>query len=572
MNNKHRKFGSNKMADNESQHSGDYDGDEENEEENDQFLLEYFSRTPDNDLFRPALADEQKIGFFSLDRSCQTEETEIIDLKEMTKVITQLTEDAASMKRDINFARHVMEADFEAKLQHKSVELYCRVNDQIGEIEKVHAERVGTVRRAFKQQLSDAISRMHAYYQEEMKRRLSKDKDGVSGEAEKWEAKCKELQATIQRNEAVIQMLKQQLSAAQKEQDELAHQKPPSRTESVIAEIDSLRDEICDYQEKMQKQGKAMQKKERELDETKTELNHRLEELEKERIMIQQLKSEKEDLQSASEEGKAAEKRQLETMRLQLKQEMDDKIRMAKEEALSNARKEAEVMQGAEQDKINQLIQEKKDLQKILEKERAKANMKTAEQVALERAQYQEARLQAECARLRKEMDKGHKTWEKKFAILQQSLHALKDESFLRQTLQRQAAQLHQASISYAYDHPVGITPTRQQQPQQGVPVKKPLPHIGKSGKSPAPDYISYTVSAGSGRGTTVPPMDENQVMSGDEQDLPPEFVPIPAPPVRSMTDCAAEVKSTGSVAGSNADSRPSTRSHIVVLPSVEAQ
>ena len=30
------------------------------------------------------------------------------------------------------------------------------------------------------------------------------------------------------------------------------------------------------------------------------------------------------------------------------------------------------------------------------------------------------------------------------------SLHALKDESYLRQTLQKQSAQLHQASISYA--------------------------------------------------------------------------------------------------------------------------
>ena len=42
------------------------------------------------------------------------------------------------------------------------------------------------------------------------------------------------------------------------------------------------------------------------------------------------------------------------------------------------------------------------------------------------------------------------------------SLHALKDESYLRQTMQRQAAQLHQASISYAVSdvtppiHPLG--------------------------------------------------------------------------------------------------------------------
>ena len=37
--------------------------------------------------FRPTLADVQKIGFFSLDRSSQTDVTEIVDLKEMTEVL-----------------------------------------------------------------------------------------------------------------------------------------------------------------------------------------------------------------------------------------------------------------------------------------------------------------------------------------------------------------------------------------------------------------------------------------------------------------------------------------------------
>ena len=42
--------------------------------------------------FRPSLAEEQKIGFFSQDRCTQTEETEVIDLKEMTEIIEQLLE------------------------------------------------------------------------------------------------------------------------------------------------------------------------------------------------------------------------------------------------------------------------------------------------------------------------------------------------------------------------------------------------------------------------------------------------------------------------------------------------
>ena len=51
---------------------------------------------------------------------------------------------------------------------------------------------------------------------------------------------------------------------------------------------------------------------------------------------------------------------------------------------------------------------------------------------------------------MKEEIERIHRMWEKKFSILQASMHALKDESYLRQTLQRQAATLHHASVSYA--------------------------------------------------------------------------------------------------------------------------
>ena len=36
---------------------------------------------------RPDLADQHKVGFFGLDRTSQTDVTEIVDLKEMTEVL-----------------------------------------------------------------------------------------------------------------------------------------------------------------------------------------------------------------------------------------------------------------------------------------------------------------------------------------------------------------------------------------------------------------------------------------------------------------------------------------------------
>lgn len=48
-------------------------------------------------------------------------------------------------------------------------------------------------------------------------------------------------------------------------------------------------------------------------------------------------------------------------------------------------------------------------------------------------------------------MSKKHmkKIWEKKIAILQESLHTLRNEMYLRQTLEKQATMLHRANINY---------------------------------------------------------------------------------------------------------------------------
>jgi len=56
--------------------------------------------------------------------------------------------------------------------------------------------------------------------------------------------------------------------------------------------------------------------------------------------------------------------------------------------------------------------------------------------------------------RYKKEIIRVNKAWERKFGILQASLHALKDESYLRQHLEKQHTTLHQATITYAVGSP----------------------------------------------------------------------------------------------------------------------
>ena len=71
------------------------------------------------------------------------------------------------------------------------------------------------------------------------------------------------------------------------------------------------------------------------------------------------------------------------------------------------------------------------------------------------------------------------------------------------------------------------IQPPAPPQPAPGQPLNVP----GVLGEK---DYISYTVSAPSGRGTAMFSVDENQVMSdGEQDDIPTDVQPLPDPPSR---------------------------------------
>lgn len=217
---------------------------------------------------------------------------------------------------------------------------------------------------------------------------------------------------------------------------------------------------------------------------------------------------------------------------------MEAKMQEAREEALKEAQKEALSLQNKEKDKLKLLMDQKKLLEEQLAKEKNRNNTKSQGEIDAEKYKRNEQKLKEEIQRLKQEIERVHRTWEKKFAILQQSLHALKDESYLRQTLQRQAAALHHAAVSYATDTPMGIMPSSK----RSSPMKKPpLPEIPKSQKGPGTqpnqgdkDYISYTVSAPSGRGTAMLSVDENQVLSdGEKEDIPTDVEPLPDPPKR---------------------------------------
>ncbi|XP_076095213.1 uncharacterized protein LOC143065496 isoform X10 [Mytilus galloprovincialis] len=563
-----------------------------------------FSHASNADQDKPSLADHHKVGFFTLDRCSQTDVTEVVELKDMTEVLQLLLKDVHKMKRDINLTKSVMQADYEAKVQEKATELYCRINEKVAELERIHEDRVSTVRKAFRQQLADAVARLAVLYNKNLENKMQKEKQKQAGDQYLLDEKYRELQQTIQQNQNVIAMLKMQLSAYQQSKMDLESnveadpkviesaspsERPsnnsPASIQSPIEsvsmrtpspqfnqELEDLRVEVEDLNVKvnnLQDQVDNKDDENKKLDQQIEVLNQELdqEKMKFDKLIHQRRKINKdlENTKKAAENEKASSEKltfkdirqftKMDKQRAEMERMFQQKLQKAQEEAEANAQRESIAQQSAEKDKVKLLQDQKKLLEEQLAKERKKNQEKAEMDTDIDKYVKNEKRLKEEIERLKRETERVHRTWEKKFAILQQSLHALKDESYIRQTLQRQAAALHHAAVSYAVDTPMGILPTSK----INSPIKKPvIPDIGRGRQQPPPqpsqgqplnvggvlgekDYISYTVSAPSGRGTAMFSVDENQVMSEGEDDLPVDVQPLPDPPSRPSRELVTD-------------------------------
>ncbi|WAQ94028.1 CJ067-like protein [Mya arenaria] len=456
------------------------------------------------------------------DRILSTDVTEVVDLKEMTEVLQILLRDVDELKRDINLTKHVMQADYESKLRERSLELYCRINERVSDLEKMHEERVGTVRRAFRQQLSDAIARVAVLYNKNLQRKVRQEKSQNESDADLREERYKELQATIQRNESIIQMLKSQIEQLQN-----------NRSQSVSPSLDdserpsAVTPQTPSYADTPPGSAVTPVRPPSVRERMKSK------EVQIEGSLHSKTPSVNYEAEALRDELDAATQR-LSSLQDSLQEREDENTKLSKkvdslDDELTNERMEKEKLRMEIQSIHSALQQDKANSQKMIEKQ--KEEMEKLMQERLRQAQMQSSQTLEEEAKARQKAEK------EKLAFI---LHALKDESYIRQQLQRQAANLHHAAVSYSVDSPLGIHPTKNRSS-----VKRPLPEIPKYSKPVNPgatpggfadkDYISYTVSAPSGRGTAIFSADENQIMSEtDREDIPADVVPLPDRPTRN--------------------------------------
>ncbi|XP_060137046.1 uncharacterized protein C10orf67 homolog, mitochondrial [Zootoca vivipara] len=404
-------------------------------------LTLYFSSDELEPDYRHTISDNLKIGFGVSDHATQTDTSEIGDIKvfiETTRTLLQFTD---TLYNDFAMYRKILKAQYEEKIQEEATKLWQAINDRLKYIDDFYKQKEVKLRYSYQQQLCDALAILQTNYNKYFL--LDPSEEGgetLLSKIQRLRGKLEEQAATIENLEAEVTRLKQispekivhdlmiekdLLQQANLElKGENAHLLDKlKRLQDVIKlkakEMTNLEAEIKLMQDKRQNDMKTIEKLQNSQEIIKLELDR-----EKQRVLAKALAP-------SVQEGKLAKKG-----RKGLKGKVVKAAAVFAAVATATATKE--VRQAAAKE-AELLEDEKKALQ---------------EEIKRLRKSERDAKLRVK--RLEQELSKSSRSWEMKFEILKKSLHAIKDEMFLRQSL-RQSAKFRRPSLADKTASPLHI-------------------------------------------------------------------------------------------------------------------
>ncbi|XP_053323116.1 uncharacterized protein C10orf67 homolog, mitochondrial [Spea bombifrons] len=438
---------------------------------------------------RPSISDKLRVGVYDRENASQTDLSEILELKELTGVLQTLVKSYDVLKKDVILHKNILQAEYEQKIQAQASELYGRINNAVRDLEAVHKKKVSTLRRSFQTQLIDALAVIRAKYER--------------GDVEDHKTDTKALKQKVSEQDILINSLKAQILELEEHEHPtqiVFESEDDPEKERLVEENREMKEEIDTLQDKIQQLENVLMEKEKHIRALELDVGAIKQKMEKDQKTIEKLLSESNSLKIEFEKEKSAmvimlqqQKEEMETiMKTKLLEKEKEQARIEQEH---QARLEQERQARLKQESESQILE---DIQKqrqllLLETEQLK---KIQQKVMIptggqESGSEEKEKLLAQIKkllhvkeehemtihRLRREPERINKMWEKKFEILKHSYHAIKDEMFLRQSLHRQAMNLHRVSVSYMMDG-IGTAPASHPAKNNFYLPTLPLPQI----------------------------------------------------------------------------------------------
>nr|CAI9713455.1 unnamed protein product [Rangifer tarandus platyrhynchus] len=448
--------------------------------------LEQFRLSP-----RFTISDDLKVGFFSTDHATQTDSSEILPLKELSLATQNLVQITKSLQVDFGFLKQLIQLKFEDRLKEESCRLFNSLHDRIMTIEKHYQQNEESLRKCYNQQLADAIGTIKGMYQQyfEVEEEKTSLQDAMT-------VKMNILLKRLREKEEVIKELREELdqyeeNGSQKvdsfikessplrttlEKENLEFKTENERLLQVISELEEeiqlnvkensvLEDEIISLKEMADKDHKTIQKLIGGRDRLVSEL-----ELEKS-LVQDMVNKQKEDLEMRRKYDAIVAKRPRSTKGKEtLSAQWPSQPKSA---GASSLRPRSSSIRSSPS-KTKRVKSPKKTLKEepptathavpaVMHGEKMQASMAKIEEekrVLEEQIQVLKSKLEKEkkkSERIKNESEHISKNWEKKFLILRNSFHVLKNEMFTRHTLFRQFAVLADTSFNYVKVKPLFV-------------------------------------------------------------------------------------------------------------------
>ncbi|XP_025004144.2 uncharacterized protein C10orf67 homolog, mitochondrial isoform X1 [Gallus gallus] len=345
---------------------------------------------------RPCISDDLKIGYHTRDHATQTDIKEIPELNELAIATQALIELTHSLQKDLFIYKSTIQARYEEKIEEQASNLYKYVNDRLTDIETFHKRKEVQIRQSYQQQLCDALAVLRANIEKYYNIDIE-DRECSPGKLLRF------LRDKLREKESIIEDLKRKMQEYQETE----------RTKMVVFEDDD-------------RGNKKLEKENEEFKEEVFKLRNDIARLEN-------------SLQHSEKEKRALDRQ---VQRMQLKMESDEQTVQQLVEFQEQMKAELENRRSLDKNLITNVAPEQQSAERSL----------TAENGKLKTCEGQERQTIA-----RKEAEQSNAIWKKKFQIVQNSLHAIKDEMFLRQTLQHRLLALRYTSPGETMICPVCI-------------------------------------------------------------------------------------------------------------------
>ncbi|XP_023112192.2 uncharacterized protein C10orf67 homolog, mitochondrial isoform X3 [Felis catus] len=423
-------------------------------------ILESLESTIEQCRFSPRLkiSDDLKIGFFSTDHATQTDSNEILPLKELSSSTEKLVQVIRSLQVDFGFLRELLQLKFEDRLKEESFNLFTALHDRILTIEKHYRENEDIIRKCYNQQLADAIAVIKGTYKQFF------EVEEETFVQESATIKMSNLLKRLKEREEMIKELREELcqyeeSRLQKldafaretalEREDLEYKLENERLLQIVSELEEairlnlrenalLEDEIITLKEMAAKDHRTIQKLIDGRDRLLCELDY-------EKSVVQEMiNKQKEDMETRKRIESLSVKswRALKEKETSLSLWSSQPRIPSRPGTISRARSPSSSLAPVKTKKVKTPKKSAKEEQPVMEDQHD-----LEEQIRVLRANLENEKRKIE--RFKKESEWINKNWEKKFYILRNSFHVLKNEMFTRHTLFRQFAVLADSSFNY---------------------------------------------------------------------------------------------------------------------------